>query len=507
MTVIAMPRFSLPLLALLALAVPTAAQAVSTSANLSIAVVPATAISAINLSNSSVASSTPPGTVVGTISVTMSPASPPFSGTLSLGGTNASSFQIADTNLETDGVLPAGTYQIDIIATQAGAGGSPFTVAETITASASDPSASCPRGNSYADGCAGAPPGTPQYPDLLTTYGVNRPPWNVAGVDYYVGIPAGTTLTPWTSVFAACLANPNTNCTVGGGTWQWNPTQSLLRCQAGNTTLTAVDFTAGATEFGIYGPDGGCSGITITDSRFGCIPGVSATALFGGIGLQGNTNFTFDDNTVDESNCLGDDIIAGPTGDGQNPFISQIACTSCAVELKYNFFKDNLGGPFWFGGTMTSFVHNYNVVDSPVTCSPECNIGQFHMNSLSWANGGGSNLGASNATVTYNTEFNNIAYAGSAEFFQMYYNGGGTFINPIVSNNTFAFSKAGCSYILHGSTGYIGPSTTVTNGEVSNNFFDPSGCYGVFYPNSMTPAQGWSSSGNIDMVTGGAVSP
>jgi len=38
-----------------------------------------------------------------------------------------------------------------------------------------------------ADGSAGAPAGTPQYAGLLNGY-VARPPWNVAGVDYHVGI-------------------------------------------------------------------------------------------------------------------------------------------------------------------------------------------------------------------------------------------------------------------------------------------------------------------------------
>lgn len=47
--------------------------------------------------------------------------------------------------------------------------------------------ANCPRGNSYADGCRRAQAGTPQNPHLLDIYGVHRPPWNVAGVDYAVG--------------------------------------------------------------------------------------------------------------------------------------------------------------------------------------------------------------------------------------------------------------------------------------------------------------------------------
>ena len=51
----------------------------------------------------------------------------------------------------------------------------------------------CPRGTAYADGCPMAPRGTPQVPTLLQSY-CCRAPWNVAGVDFAVGIPNGTTL-------------------------------------------------------------------------------------------------------------------------------------------------------------------------------------------------------------------------------------------------------------------------------------------------------------------------
>lgn len=48
-------------------------------------------------------------------------------------------------------------------------------------------------GGNVGDGSSGAPAGTPQLPGLLSGYAV-RPPWNVAGVAYHVGIPQGTVL-------------------------------------------------------------------------------------------------------------------------------------------------------------------------------------------------------------------------------------------------------------------------------------------------------------------------
>jgi hypothetical protein len=45
----------------------------------------------------------------------------------------------------------------------------------------------------YDDGSGAAPSGLPLLPNLLLHYPA-RPPWKVAGVDYAVGVPAGTKL-------------------------------------------------------------------------------------------------------------------------------------------------------------------------------------------------------------------------------------------------------------------------------------------------------------------------
>jgi hypothetical protein len=111
---------------------PTAAWEASVTQNLGITVTQSQSITSVNLSNSSFTGGVPSGTVVGAISVTMSPSAPPFSGSLALSGTDAGKFQIAGTNLATSGVIPAGTYQINIVPTEAGATGSgtayPFTI-------------------------------------------------------------------------------------------------------------------------------------------------------------------------------------------------------------------------------------------------------------------------------------------------------------------------------------------------------------------------------------------
>jgi parallel beta-helix repeat protein len=136
-----MRRFLICLLSFAALAAPTTSWEASTSQNLAITVTTGQAITAVNLSSNSFAGGTSSGTVIGAISVTMSPASPTFSGSLSLTGTNASQFQITEGNLVTKGVVAAGTYQINIVASEAGVTGSPFSQAETITGAGASPSA------------------------------------------------------------------------------------------------------------------------------------------------------------------------------------------------------------------------------------------------------------------------------------------------------------------------------------------------------------------------------
>jgi hypothetical protein len=125
--------FLILLLSLAALAMPASSwAATSTSSNLAIKVTLGQAITGISLSNNTFTGGAS-GTVVGAIGVTMSPDSPAFSGSLSLSGTNASQFQISGSNLVTNGTVPAGTYSINIVATEAGVSSSPFTQAESIT--------------------------------------------------------------------------------------------------------------------------------------------------------------------------------------------------------------------------------------------------------------------------------------------------------------------------------------------------------------------------------------
>jgi hypothetical protein len=92
----------------------------------------------ITLDNLTFTEGDPAGTVVGAISVAMSPVSPGFTGTLSLSGSDAALFQLSSTslpaNLELASTGQAGDFDVNIVATQDDTiGNSPKSQPFTIT--------------------------------------------------------------------------------------------------------------------------------------------------------------------------------------------------------------------------------------------------------------------------------------------------------------------------------------------------------------------------------------
>lgn len=111
------------------------------------------------------------------------------------------------------------------------------------------------------DGRVGAPSGTPQYSTGFN--GLNgatplafRPPWKVAGIDYYVGIDRSLYPTN------GSLKDPSTissSLMVASGS-----APILLTTQADNITLDGYDFTLGGThKLNIQN-----TGFTVTNSKF-----------------------------------------------------------------------------------------------------------------------------------------------------------------------------------------------------------------------------------------------
>jgi hypothetical protein len=106
-----------------------------------------------------------------------------------------------------------------------------------------------PAGYSSIDGAANAVAGTPQLPHLLDAYGANRPPWQVAGVDYAVG----PQYTPYKDPATISMAGVSVNSS-----------SKLITVTGANVSLDGYDFSLGGGWAVVtYGAN-----TSITNSKF-----------------------------------------------------------------------------------------------------------------------------------------------------------------------------------------------------------------------------------------------
>ncbi len=233
-----MHRFLIFMLSLVAVAVPATSWEASTSGNLAINVTAGQAVTALSLSKGTMTGGAPSGTVVGAISVTMSPASPAFSGSLSLSGANASQFQISGANLTTAGVVAAGTYNINIVATETGATGSPFTQPETITGTSSSSTGTSSSSTAQVPGPSVV---------LYSQNGTSGSPYYVCNTNYYVSTTGnsannGTSpSSPWDIQTASTKSVGAGSCiNVATGLY----TIGLMQLAHGGTTASTTGYIA-----------------------------------------------------------------------------------------------------------------------------------------------------------------------------------------------------------------------------------------------------------------------
>jgi hypothetical protein len=295
------------LLALAISAIPPALWAASTSKNLSVTVTAPVVqtITAVSLSNNSFAGGAASGTTVGAIAVTMSPPSPPFSGSLSLTGTNASSFQIVGPNLETNGVDAAGSYSVNIVATQAGATGSPLAQPETITGTTASPaevpgpSAALYSANPYyacqanryaaANGSAGN--------NGLTS----NTPWDLTTAANYAA-PAGTCINLAAGTYTIPAGNSPLSIAHGGSAPSSGAAFPATTYVVWRCTTMPFSFSSGVLQ----GEGAGCrflQGGSQGGSLVGINGGVSYV-MFDGFEFNGNSDAT-------DSNCLDNESSGG----------------------------------------------------------------------------------------------------------------------------------------------------------------------------------------------------
>ncbi|MGC0324859.1 hypothetical protein ABIG06_005488 [Bradyrhizobium sp. USDA 326] len=308
------------------------------------------------------------------------------------------------------------------------------------------------------DGSLNASTGAPQLPNLLDGYAV-RPSWEVAGVDYAVGVPADTQLKDWQT-----LSGPG--ITVSG---------NMVRIdgQAG-VHLDGIDFSTngGAFVYLTNSPDA-----VITNCKF---QATTPTSLIDA--GPGSPNLTVE-------HCT---LIGGADG-------SALISGSGNVVVQYNWMKDFPQHAVEIGGS-TDLTYKYNLIENGGT------VAGSHLNYLQQTGTGVTNK----IDIEFNTSYETPS-AASGEGYQFDINDGsnsGTLVDPIFAYNTMiSTGDTAMSYMVHGSSMYASsnPAVTPISGTAlaHDNFLDTSGAYGAFYPGSM---DGWSLSNNVDMRSGKVIS-
>jgi hypothetical protein len=291
-----------------------------------------------------------------------------------------------------------------------------------------------------------------------------RPQWNVAGVDYHVGVPEGFPFDDW-----------RTSSQIPSG-W-YNPATGLIRLDSGapaNVVFYGIDFSKGVGA-AIYNPAGGSSAtsITLIDCNFNApFYGQSGYPLLD----QNGANVIIKSCTFDALAFL---------GTGWNAFLA----TNGNLTLLYNWFKNSPSQILQWNAASSgnAVIAKYKFYDDmDLTSGAHRNYLEVNANSV-------SNIGYN---VSFNTTYQSRSCNGQGgEGFQIYSNGTGVVLtNPVIANNTMIarlgadFPNAGLatmSSLLHGTAS----GTTISGtGQNNNNYFDLRGALDAYYSGSMIGA-------------------
>ena len=378
-----------------------------------------------------------------------------FSYTVGAGDASVAALAIAGVNLPNGATIHNG----------AGAAANLSGAATTLSGLAIDPPLTTP---GYADGSATAPAGTPELPNLLSGY-ATRPAWQVAGVNYAVGVPAGTTLQDPLSLASMAGVSVNTST-------------HLIEVTGNNITLNGYDFSKEG-GWGIY-VEG--NNDVIENCNFAAGPNWGPNAYYFVSTTSSITNLTIEDCTINGN---------GPTYQNMSGLVSFSG--SGMFKVQYNLMENS---PQHFveinnSGTAT-LIDQYNVFMngafySGTGAKPHENMTQF--------NGAGATI---NSVIQFNTMVQDQPSGnmiGGGQLIQVS-PGHGPVDNMSVNNNVLIAQGGPSIAISYPMAVYQASGYGAVNGAiVQDNYIDASGAYGPFYP----PAgSGFTFTGNVNLVTG-----
>ncbi len=351
--------------------------------------------------------------------------------------------------------------------------------------------ASCP--SSYADGCSGAPApnaDTVQQPNFFSyarqsgqTY-ASTPQWNVAGVDYAVGVNAayaGNLLDPATAPLPA-------GCGFHGGALPYVSCASV-----NNLTISGYDFghsIAGSVQ--LYIAQGVTGTLTISNNKFFNGPTVDRQ-FFDVLINPGDNNIPNTANVVMNYNYFDGNGIKVPNGLNAS-LVADFSTGS--LTFQYNAMV-NIPGRVLYYGTGSNVNISYNYGEGLNYNSP------FHSDFFAGFTSANEEFGFN----TLLTDSNN--FGATAHIYLSDGVSGGTVLlanvdhNVLVSNLNGSnlasnFSNLTSSYLIEAA--YQNFDTI----NYEDNFFDPTGSFGPIAPygvGGMT-ATTITSDGNVDMLNG-----
>ncbi len=315
------------------------------------------------------------------------------------------------------------------------------------------------------DGSAGAPAGTPQFANILNGYAA-RPAWEVAGVDYAVGIKAGTVLKDPATIHVAGVTVDQgshqvvvtgANVTLDGYDFSLAGGWSVIT-QAANTTISDSNFKIGSNgNFTIYG-DNGSSNLTVTN----CV-------------IDGNMQTDQLNNGLIYTSTPGLTVEYSLLKNAYSDFIQ--AQDGGAVTIKYNVLNDNGNAnahPDWLqtlGTASSPFTESimYNTVYQTVVANSDGTQG-FMLND------NGAVL--SSAELAYNTI---VALPGSQVGIVTTVNGGSQLTGTALVHDNFADTRGG----TFGNESFFADPAYPNNAKYYNNTNMETG--GIYYQN-VSPA-------------------
>jgi hypothetical protein len=309
---------------------------------------------------------------------------------------------------------------------------------------------------SYADGSANAPSGSPLLPNLLNGY-ATRPPWMVAGVDYAVGVPAGTTLKdPATIAMAGVSVNAATH----------------------TVTVTGSNVTLNGYDFGLAGGWGvviqsGVSNTVIENSHF-LVGANNNVPINAGSGVG---NLTIQDNTIDGGGGSSGAVWALVNYNGSGTFTA-----------RYNSFLNAPADAIdYSNGTMTSIVE-YNVFENLGTAPGS------HADTVQYVG-----VKSTNSIMAFNTIYE--PNPSGMEGIQLAAQNGSTLSNSTIENNAIV-AKGPSLTMSYSIALQQGSGNTINGAVVDDNYIDFSGAYGPIYPPGGSQL---TFVGNVNMTTGAQI--